>query len=135
MKHYVTTLLACLFAAFLVLQAGETTALAQSEKVSVNARNVSVKEVLKMIENQSGYTFAFVDSDIEAERKVSLNAESRSISSILTELLPGVKIEVSGKRIVLTKAPVVQQPRPSSNVLLKGVIRDEKGETLVNAAV
>ena len=83
MKHYVTTLLACLFAAFLVLQAGETTALAQSEKVSVNARNVSVKEVLKMIENQSGYTFAFVDSDIEAERKVSLNAESRSISSIL----------------------------------------------------
>lgn len=83
MKHYVTTLLACLFAAFLVLQAGETTALAQSEKVSVNARNVSVKTVLKMIENQSGYTFAFVDSDIEAERKVSLNAESRSISLYL----------------------------------------------------
>ena len=135
MKHYVTTLLACLFAAFLVLQAGETTALAQSEKVSVNARNVSVKTVLKMIENQSGYTFAFVDSDIEAERKVSLNAESRSISSILAELLPGVKVEVSGKRIVLTKAPVAQQPRLSSNVLLKGVIRDEKGETLVNAAV
>ena len=62
---------------------------AQTPVVTLDARNVTIKELLQRIEAASPYTFAYVNAEIDTppHRKVTVNAENRSIESILAEVL------------------------------------------------
>ena len=72
---------------------------AQTPVVTLDARNVTIKELLQRIEAASPYTFAYVNAEIDTppHRKVTVNAENRSIESILAEVLPNVSVEISWK--------------------------------------
>ncbi len=111
------------------------TATAQTPTVTVNAKNVSIKELLQRIEANSQYTFAYVDAEIDTDKIVSVSATNRSIASILEEILPDVKMEVKGLKIVLTRARGgVRQPAIVSRTV-KGVVTDENGNPIVGATV
>lgn len=77
-------------------------AAAQAPVVSIEVENLTVKELLRRIEANSEYTFAYVDSDIDLSRIVSVKAENRRIDSILAEVLPQIKAEIKGLKIVLS---------------------------------
>lgn len=78
-------------------------ALAQDRSVSVNVKDVTVKELLKAIETESSYTFAYVDTDIDLNKKVTVNAKSESIESIIGKVLPDVDVEFKGTKILLSR--------------------------------
>ena len=78
------------------------TARAQAPTVSVEAKDVTVKELLRRIEANSPYTFAYVDAEIDTTKHVSVNAENRTIESILSEVLPDTGVEIKGLKIILT---------------------------------
>ena len=78
------------------------TASAQVPTVTVDAKNVTIKELLQRIEANSQYTFAYIDADINPDKRVSVKAVNRSIASIIAEVLPNVNMEVKGLKIVLT---------------------------------
>lgn len=92
------------FSVIILCMAVTTTAVAQTPKVTVNAENVSIKELLQRIEANSQYTFAYVDAEIKTDKIVSVTATNRSIASIIAEVLPGVNMEVKGLKIILTRA-------------------------------
>lgn len=77
---------------------------AQAPVVTLDARNVTIKELLQRIEEASSYTFAYVNAEIDTppHRRVTVKAENRSIESILAEVLPDVKVEIKGRKIILT---------------------------------
>lgn len=75
---------------------------AQTPTVTVEAKNVTVKELLQRIEAGSQYTFAYIDAEIASERRVTVKAVNRTIASIIAEVLPHVNMEVKGLKIVLT---------------------------------
>ena len=103
MKQLRFKTLLSLLALMTALFATSLTAQAQLPAVSIDVKNVSVKDALKAIEAESGYTFAYVDSEINLDRKVSVNAQNKSIASILSEILPGMNVELRDKKIVLTE--------------------------------
>ena len=78
------------------------TASAQVPTVTVDAKNVTIKELLQRIEANSQYTFAYIDADINPDKRVSVKAVNRSIASIVAEVLPNVNMEVKGLKIILT---------------------------------
>lgn len=139
----------------LFLLAAASPAFAQSEKVSLNANNIPVREVLNLIEKKSPYTFAFADAGLPLDKKVSVNAENRTIASIIREILPGADIKVENKKILLAAAQTKKEPEKQSTQQsasqtakraeakssktagwnLSGVVVDEKGEPLVGATV
>jgi hypothetical protein len=87
MKQFRFKTLMSLFAAVAMLFATSLTAQAQIPAVSIDVKNVSVKELFKTIEAESGYTFAYVDSEIDLSKNVSVpsfsyknNIESLEIS-------------------------------------------------------
>lgn len=133
MKHYQFRFLSVIATALMLL-GGQNYAQAQNQTVSLKAQNVSVKELLKMIEDKTDYTFAFVDSDIESSKVVSVSAENRSVASILAEVLPGIKADVNGKRIVLTKV-AAKSAASKFNGTVTGRIVDEKGEPVIGAGI
>ena len=103
-EHNVLKRISRYFSVIILCMAVTTTAVAQTPKVTVDARNVSIKELLQRIEANSQYTFAYVDAEIKTDKIVSVTATNRSIASIIAEVLPGVNMEVKGLKIILTRA-------------------------------
>lgn len=103
-EHNVLKRISRYFSVIILCMAVTTTAVAQTPKVTVDARNVSIKELLQRIEANSQYTFAYVDAEIKTDKIVSVTVTNRSIASIIAEVLPGVNMEVKGLKIILTRA-------------------------------
>ena len=105
-----------LFLAVLLCAVSAATASAQVPTVTVDAKNVTIKELLQRIEANSQYTFAYIDADINPDKRVSVKAVNRSIASIIAEVLPNVNMEVKGLKIVLTaKRGGESQTRPAAD--------------------
>ena len=111
---------------------------AQTPVVTLDARNVTIKELLQRIEAVSPYTFAYVNAEIDTppHRKVTVKAENRSIESILAEVLPDVSVEIKGRKIILTAKPK-EAPKAAADAArtVKGRVTDENGAPVIGATV
>jgi hypothetical protein len=61
---------------------GET--YAQNTKLTMNLKNVAVKDVLQQIENQSEFSFMYDNNKIDVTRKVDVAVEGKTIDIILS---------------------------------------------------
>lgn len=137
MKQFRFKTLMSLFAAVAMLFATSLTAQAQTPVVSIDVKNVSVKELFKTIESESGYTFAYVDSEIDLSKNVSVNATNKSIASIIAEVLPNMQVEFKDKKVILTAKPV-STPKTtvaSATRTVTGKVVDPNGDPVVGAMV
>ena len=130
-----------LAAALCLMLFGGGSALAQNVRVSLQMDNVTVKQVLDAIEQDTEYAFFYKNADIDVSRKVSVNARERSVADILAEILPGCNVRVENKMIVLTPKPATAAPQegrregPSKAFTVSGIVVDGEGEPLPGAAV
>ena len=138
MKQFNFKTLLSLSALIVVLFATSLTAQAQTPAVSIDVKNVSVKDFFKAIEAESGYTFAYVDSEIDLNKNVSVNAQNKSITSVVAEVLPGMNVEIKDKKIVLTAKPKTA-PAAQNNVAatrtVTGKVLDQNGDPVIGAMV
>ncbi len=111
-------------ALLLMLTVAVIDASAQTPTVTVNVQNVTVRQLLQAIEENSQYKFAYSDSAFDTEKIVSVNASNRSIASIISEVLPGVEADVRGRQILLRKASEKSdtQQNPNQKIEVKGVV-------------
>ena len=112
-------------------------ALAQDRSVSVNVKDVTVKELLKAIETESSYTFAYVDTDIDLNKKVTVNAKSESIESIIGKVLPDVDVEFKGTKILLSRKSADSSAPKAKNGprKVRGKVLDNTGAPAIGAMV
>lgn len=82
-----------------------TAAWASTPTVTISVHDVTVKQLLEQLEQKSNYSFAYSDTDLPINKKVTVNASNKSIEDIISEVLPDVSMTVKNKQIVLTKAP------------------------------
>jgi len=116
----------------------------QQAKLNVNVQNMTVKDVLKQIEDQSGYAFMYNASRIDIYRTIDLHVEERSVEDILKMIFAGddVSYKVMDRHIIiisnseLKETESAQQIRPvsgkvidSSGLPLPGVTVVIKGST------
>ena len=139
MKQFKIKTLVSLCTLVVMLFATSLTAQAQTPAVSIDVKNVSVKELFKTIEAQSGYTFAYVDSEIDLSKNVSINAKNRSIIDIVAEVLPGMNVELKNKKVVLTLKPATPASQnPTNNAATRtvsGKVVDQNGDPVIGAMV
>lgn len=116
------------------------TAHSQSSKVTIKKSNVSLLEVLNEIENQTNYLFIY-SNDVDVTRPVSLNADRKSVASVLSALFKkdDVHYVLEGTHIVLTKRKVADDSRSIQETAqaepVKGVVLDRNGEPIIGASV
>ncbi|MEL7585070.1 MAG: SusC/RagA family TonB-linked outer membrane protein [Prolixibacteraceae bacterium] len=111
-----------------------TESYSQATKLTVVLNNTSIENVLREIENQSGYRF-FYNGRIDVEKRVSANFVDRNIDEVLDSVLEGTTItyEVVGRQIVLSsaeKGAAIQQPAQVS-----GKVTNPEGEPLPGVTV
>jgi TonB-linked SusC/RagA family outer membrane protein len=134
-----------------LIQLSTVKSYAQHTRKAMNASNVTVGEVLNSIEHNSDYVFLYSDRTLNTSRIVSVKTKTRDIRKILDEIFHGTEItyKVVNKQIILqvekkrVKVSVrdVQQisgeqsSAQQSGFLLKGSVRDSKGESLIGVSI
>jgi TonB-dependent starch-binding outer membrane protein SusC len=62
-------------------------------RLSLKAENESVNNILKMIEERTEFRFMYNTSNINVERKVNINCDSKSITEVLDLLFEGTNVK------------------------------------------
>jgi len=122
--------------------------LAQSTKLSVHLKDISILEVFKQIESQSEFVFIYKNEIIDSNQKVSVKADSATVDIILNEILKnlGLKYEILDKQVVITpdrklQAPEIRNEKPVAPEIqpqkkeLKGKVTDTKGQAIPGTTV
>jgi TonB-linked SusC/RagA family outer membrane protein len=146
MKLTVIALCLTVFQGFALITHG------QSAKVNLKMENISIKQVLRLIENQTNFFFIYNGKFVNVERKVDVNIENQSINDALIEIFTGtdIKYEIDNRQILLSsldgdsRSSIQQQksvsgkvtetsgsPLPGVTIVVKGTtngtITDENG--------
>lgn len=105
----------------------------QSAKLDIAVKNTSVREVLKLLEKQSDFRFFYSDDFSDLNRRVSLTAQGKTISDILSMMLNEGTVTYK----VLENNVVVITPSQNMQVIqITGKVSDSKtGEPLVGVSV
>lgn len=127
----------------------------QKTRLSLNVQNTTVKDVLKMIEDQSEFSFMYNASKIDVYRKIDFVADKSSVEDILNQIFEGenVSYKIIDRNIVISsnsREDSSQQqksvsgkvtdtsgvPLPGVSVVLKGtttgVITDDRGNFTIS---
>ena len=72
-------------------------------KISLNLSNVSLKEALKAIEQQTDYKFMYNNSIVNLEKKISINCASKDLGGVLDMIFAenGIGYKIVDNQIVL----------------------------------
>ena len=124
-------ILVCLFSFSL-----SATTLAQRERVSMKLQEVSLRQVLEQIREQTNLQFMMSKEQGERVGRVSVNAENATVAEVLDKVFAS-----TGLTWVINEDIIVVHERPQSLVLspapdcVKGVVKDEKGNPLPGVTV
>ena len=96
-----------------------------AQQVSLNVKDVTIKDVFESLKSQYGYSFIFESRDLDAGKKISINQSNTKIETIVDKILEGQNLgyTISGKNIVIKKTPDVQ----SQSAVIRGTVTDVDG--------
>lgn len=120
----------------IALQAVSIPILAQSAKITLRLKNVTVEEVLTSIENQTEYRFLYNKDIVDVSRIVSISVKNELMTLVLDKLFKGegVSYTIEKRQIVLNKVSSQRQDNKQP-VKVTGKVVDEFGETLPGVTV
>lgn len=120
------------------------TAYSQKTRLSLDVKNQTIKDVLFLIENQSGFRFIYESEKINLDKKVSVQVKDQTVEMILKYLFEkeGVKYEVTENNFILINpAGKNEKSNPASQAvtqkkkIVTGVVLDTTGEPVIGANV
>ncbi|HJV78227.1 MAG TPA: SusC/RagA family TonB-linked outer membrane protein, partial [Paludibacter sp.] len=123
---------------FGIIFSAATSLSAQDAQISINARNTTVREVLKMIEAKSEYHFAYNNKLIDVTRKVDVIAVNEKISDILKKIFANTDVtyKVLDSQIILASAKEMGEAvEKASFDKVSGKVTDEAGQSLPGVSV
>ena len=120
----------------LVLQAISMPVCAQSAKITLRLKNVTVEEVLTNIEKQTNYRFLYNKDIVNVNRIVDISVRNEWMTQVLDKLFKGegVSYVIEKRQIVLNRNSSRQQGNKRT-VKVTGKVVDESGETLPGVTV
>src|SRR5665647_515316 len=117
-------------------------AIGTSAQVTVKAKNVPIRQILKTIEKNTEYKFFYNDNFAALDKVTSLNVNNVSIDNALTTLFTSSGISWEKKdnnQIVLVPEKTQEeqiQPTVGQTHKVTGTVKDsETGETLIGVSV
>ncbi|MGQ8335345.1 SusC/RagA family TonB-linked outer membrane protein [Sunxiuqinia sp. A32] len=106
----------------------------QSARFTLEMKNVTIKDVLSQMEEQSNFYFLYDNGLIDVYKKVDIVVQNEPINEILNKLFGKgeVDLEIRERHIIITPAKirVVQQ-----NLTISGIVNDSNGLSLPGVTV
>ena len=112
------------------------TSYAQTAKISIDAQNQTIAEILDAVEQQSEFSFIYDSKSVDTERRVTVHAEKEIIFDVLSQMFSGSDIAytVINKKIILNKSEEILSPA-QQGIRISGTVIDKDGEPLAGANI
>ena len=113
----------------------------RAQKLSINARDVSVQEAMKILNRETRYSFSLEAEVVDLTKKVSVSAKDASLDSVLSQIFAGqnVKWNVEGQTITVSRKQEIPSSKSKEHqketLTVRGFVSDENGEPLPGAGV
>ncbi len=121
-------MLVCLFSFSL-----SATTLAQRERVNMKLQEVSLKQVLEQIREQTKLQFMMSKEQGERVGQISVNVENETVEKVLNEIFAATDLTyVIREDIIVVKERLPQRQNP---VRIRGIVKDGKGLPLPGVTV
>ncbi|MFC4142711.1 SusC/RagA family TonB-linked outer membrane protein [Pedobacter mendelii] len=95
------------------------------EKVTISIKEIQLQKVLKLIEKQSSYRFAYSPTEGPFTKRVSIEADNAPVTEVLKQLLLGTSLEFSLQSNGLITISKIDKELIDINI--KGTVRDTVG--------
>lgn len=125
------TLLILLFSAFQAFAMGSYS---QTTKLNLQMKNVTVREVLSKIEEETNFYFLYNEELIDVNRRVNLSIKNESVSGVLSRLFDDAEVRatINDRHIVLTPLNSIQNQQQKT---VSGRVTDSSGAPLPGVTV
>ena len=127
-----------LFLFFTLLMSSSINLLAQN-KIVVSVKDTEMKEVLRLIEKQSDFTFRYNTQDLKSAGSVTVDVNANNVEEALDKCLAGTGLtyEIQANTVVIkpqvtSASEIAQQPE---QVDIKGKVTDVSGFPLPGVTV
>jgi len=116
----------------LSLMAGES--YSQETRISLNMKNVQIKDVLLKIENSSEFFFIYNNQLIDVDRNVSISVNNEKISDVLSNIFQDQQVEfqLTDRKIVIVPTEMSNQ---QSQTKVSGKVTDSTGSPIPGVTV
>lgn len=118
----------------LVFTAACVTAYAQTPvRVTLDMNDVSVEQVMRSIERQTGYVF--LNRDVDVRQRVSIHADGEAFRDVLDLLFGGIGVDyrIEARHIVISRRKAPQSPEGVRTI--SGRVSDAHGDPVIGAVV
>ncbi|MGV8096122.1 MAG: TonB-dependent receptor [Mangrovibacterium sp.] len=110
----------------------------QHTRLNLKVQDMTVKDILKQIEEQSEYSFMYNSSQIDVNRKVDLNIENGSVEEILNAIFSGenMSYKIIDRHIIISPGSKVNEPESvQQSKEVSGKVTDPYGVPLPGVTV
>jgi len=113
---------------------------AQTSNLTIQQKNITVKDALTLIEKGSKVVFFYTDKDIDLNRRLNINVVNQPVSKILDEVFKNSSntFKIDGNQIYITKKQkqVEEKVKPANKTIkISGIITDDKNQSVIGAAI
>ena len=118
-----------------ILQIFAFNAYSQNARVTMNHVNTPLRVILNDIEKQTNYLFVIINSQVDTQKKYTVQVKSEPVSTVLNTLFQGENVvyQLQGNHIVLSREDKKREQKSKRTVT--GYIKDHSGEPLVGASM
>ena len=113
---------------------------AQTTTLTIQKKNVTVKEILNSIEKSTQVVFFYADKDIDLNRKVTIDVKNQPITIVLEELFKNAPnaFKIDGKQVYISKKnqPAEDKIKTTTKITkLVGSVTDKNGVPIIGASI
>lgn len=129
------TITHCLFKKICMLLVLAFLSVQLNAQITVEASNISIKEILKIIETKSDYRFFYNEGLKGLDKTSSLNVKNASLEKTMSILLTNTDInyKLEKNNLVVLMAKVKIAPKEGKKI--SGLVTDKKGDYIIGATV
>ncbi len=119
-----------------VLQSFAIDTFSQNQRLSINQKNISVENILQLIEDKTDYYFMYSALKVDVKRTVDVEATNKLVPEILDNIFKGTDIsyKIDGRLIALSRngeASLVA----AQQITISGKVTDSSGAPLPGVTV
>lgn len=115
---------------------GIINAFSQEQRVTVELKNATLKQVFKSIEDQTSYRFSYRNSIVDNKNDITISKQNVVVSVVLDEVLKSKNLTyniVSSKSIVISDKKKSEVSKEVKHVM--GTVKASTGESIIGANV
>lgn len=122
---------------FVFLSVSSLFASVNAQRVSIELKNVSLREIFEQVKKQTGMSFMYSNDDIRHLQKRDFRMTDADVETIMEACLKdtGLTFEVVDEVVIVKPAVQVMNSVPQKKMVLSGTVKDNRGDVMPGVTV